>query len=185
MMSDEDISEEALSRLARQYTALEALPFLATDRTDTALTRAFADSCNVDDPIDLIRQFSSCVDDGVIPPPYILIAIATKFREYLGANGESPMDFFFFGDRKQGKKDLLVQRMKDESRNRVYAFMWDVLEKSKKEGKPKKALAAAIEALERFPEIDMKPESLAREYGRSGTASILDAAQAVVKEMGF
>jgi hypothetical protein len=182
MMSDGNISEEALSRLARQFTALEVLPFLATDRKDTALTHAFADSCNVDDPIDLIRQFSGCVRDGVIPPPGILIAIAAKFQGYLDANGDSPMDFFFFGERKQGKKEKLKQALKDEEKNKIYCHMWDLMKRARADGKPITILAAAGMAIDDL-KLSIARDSLEKNYIASGIGKILDNADKIIEEM--
>jgi hypothetical protein len=173
------VPDEILSILTVQETILNTVPMLADFRMKTSLERAFAENCDIDDPIDIIRQYSSCVLAGIIPPLDILLAVATRFQSYLDAAGSEKLGDFF-SPPIRGKRELLVQKLSDEERNRVFYFMWN-FQKRESTTRPVSILAAAGAAIEEY-KLRIGRDTLEKAYHKSGVAAIFDAGYDAMKD---
>jgi hypothetical protein len=167
--------DEAMSILIAQETVLNTVPMFEEHRTKNSVQRAFAENCDPDDSIDVIRQYASCILVGIVPPTHVLLAVATRFKEYLDSDGSNLGDFFG-AKRQQGKREPKVQRLKDEERTRVYYFMWEFIKLGNVS-----TLAAAGAAIEKF-NLHCGRDHLEKAYYASGVAAIFDKGYEVTRD---
>jgi hypothetical protein len=173
------VPRDVLSVLTAQEVVLSTVPMFENLRKTTSLQRSLAENCDIDDPMDVIRQYSACVLAGIVPPPAILLAVATRFQGYLDAGGSAKLGDFF-GPPMRGKREPLVQKLSDEERNRVFYFMWN-FQKRESGSRPVSILAAAGAAIEEY-KLRIGRDTLEKAYHKSGMAAIFDAGYDAMKD---
>lgn len=184
MTNKEKVSDEARASLHRQKTVFDAAPQFADERKQHAIQRLLSEFSDPDDPTSVIRQFSACVFVGVTPPPEILIAVAEFFKRYLDAKGDISLDRAFGKQKKQGKRQPLKQRLKQEERQQIYWYVWCLRKQAERSGKSLSILGAAADAVEKF-HLPIGATSLEKDYIAAKVQPIFDNAYGILREMGF
>ena len=99
------------------------------------LQLAFADNANLNDSVDVIRQFTLLIEKGITPPASILSAVAKSFRNYLDIEPHDSLDAAFNLNKKQRIGHPLAYRAVCEERGRIFYFMWYLRHDGKLKGK--------------------------------------------------
>jgi hypothetical protein len=175
------VSEEARASLSRQQIALELAPQFAADWQQHVLLKAFAEFSIRGDSIDTIRQFTSCVYGGVMPPPNILIALAEAFSTYLDGAGASTLDAAFALQARQKIGNPLKNRMHKEERATVLFKMWQLRHASEAAGKKISILDAAGLLINEL-NLEESEDTLSKAYSEANFDEVIGKSQQIVEE---
>lgn len=172
----EFISEDAVDRLLLEQHWLDASRTHFKAKDSDYLQLVFADNANPDDSIDVIRQFTLCIKQGVTPPAKLLIAVANRFDKYLNAKPAESLDTSFDLRPKQRVGHPLKHRATKEERGRIVYFMYCLRRSEKLNGNDLSIENAAGRAINQLGLLDLTEDALKKDYLTMNADEIFDRA---------
>ena len=96
MTDKSDSDNEVFNQLLLEQSWLEASRNVLRVRPiEDYLQLAFAENANLNDSVDVIRQFTLLIEKGITPPASILSTVAKSFRNYLDIEPHDSLDTAF------------------------------------------------------------------------------------------
>ena len=176
MTDKSDSDNEVFNQLLLEQSWLEASRNVLRVRPiEDYLQLAFAENANLNDSVDVIRQFTLLIEKGITPPASILSAVAKSFRNYLDIEPHDSLDTAFNLNKKQRIGHPLAYRAVREQRGRIFYLMWCLRHDGKLKGKEPSIEEVAGVVINKLS-LDLTEDVLKKDYISKQADSIFDGA---------
>ena len=183
MTDKSDSDNEVFNQLLLEQSWLEASRNVLRVRPiEDYLQLAFAENANLNDSVDVIRQFTLLIEKGITPPASILSAVAKSFRNYLDIEPHDSLDTAFNLNKKQRIGHPLAYRAVREQRGRIFYLMWGLRHDGKLKGKEPSIEEVAGIVINKLS-LDLTEDVLKKDYISKQADSIFNRGLEIMQSL--